>query len=444
MSVSSAAASASPDIHFKRRAIALLLPTAVTASASQALIPALAGILARTDHAEEAISGFAVAFSIALLAGLPHIRVQQLTLVFFDDSASVPVIRNFVMRWAALSTLLIAVVALTPLNEIILGSVFSVEPEVEKQAAGALRALVALPGLLVMRAYMHGVALRAERPLIVWIGSITGSVVVISIAATLILTDSVSGALAGGIAFSSGAAVEVALLWVLTRRVVVAGTGKAPVTIKDMTKFFWPLLVAAIAPSITQPIISASMARAADPTVSIAAVSVSFGLFQTVSAATNGVQNSTLALLALNFSEAQVLRFMVVVGLLTSVATLLIGFVEPVTVLVLQDILGTEDRLFELARFAFRLLAPLPMVLVIEQVFAARLMRARNTRPIVIINIARLIVLVTWVTTTVNATSFTGAAVGAGAVALTLLIEGLMTFAYANRSGLRGQVKGAG
>lgn len=437
MSASSADASAlsNTDIHFKRRAIALLLPTAVTASASQALIPALAGILARTDNAEEAISGFAVAFSITLLAALPHIRVQQMTLVFFDDSTSLPVIRNFVLRWSALSTLVIAVVALTPLNEIILGSVFSVEPEVERQAAGALRALVVLPGLLVVRAYMHGVALRAERPLIVWIGSITGSVIVVSIASTLILTDTVNGALAGGIAFSSGAAVEVALLWFLTRRVAVTGTGKTAVTIRDMTKFFWPLLVAAIAPSVTQPIISASMARAAEPTVSIAAVSVSFGLFQTVSAATNGVQNSTLALFALRFSEAQVLRFMLVVGLLTSVATLLIGFVPPVTSLVLEDILGTEDRLLELARFAFRLLAPLPMVLVIEQVFAARLMRVRNTKPIVIINIARLIVLVTWVTTTVNATSFTGAAVGAGAVALTLLIEGVMTFAYARRSG---------
>lgn len=413
----------------------------MTASASQALIPALAGILARTDQAEEAISGFAVAFAIALLAGLPHIRVQQLTLVFFDDSASLPVIRNFVLRWSALSTVVIAVVALTPLNEIILGSVFSVEPDVEKQAASALRALVVLPGLLVMRAYMHGVALRAEKPLIVWTGSITGSVVVIAIAATLILTDAVTGALAGGIAFSAGVAVEVVLLWVLTRGVAVTGSGKAPVTIKDMTKFFWPLLIAAIAPSATQPIISASMARAAEPTVSIAAVSVAFGLFQTVSAATNGVQNSTLALMALRFAEARVLRFMLAVGLLTSVATLMIGFVTPVTTLVLQDILGTEDRLFELARFSFRLLAPLPVILVVEQFYAARLMRMRNTRPIVIITIARLIVLVTWVTTTVNATSFTGAAVGAGAVALTLLIEGVMTFAYAKSS--RGR-RGAG
>ncbi len=438
MSVSPAEESASPEVHFKRRAAALLLPTAVTASASQALIPALAGILARTDDAEVAISGFAVAFAIALLAGLPHIRIQQLTLVFFDDSSSLPVIRRFVLRWSALSTLLIGVVALTPLNELILGSVFSVEPDVEKQAAAALRALVPLPGLLVVRAHMHGVALRAEKPLAVWTGSIVGSAVVVALAASLILSDAVTGALAGGIAFSSGAAIEVVLLWLMTRRLVVVGKGKAPVTMADMVKFFWPLLVAAIAPSVTQPIISASMARAAEPTVSIAAVSVAFGLFQTVSAATNGVQNSTLALLALGFSAARVLRFMLVVGLLTSIATLLIGFAPPVTSLVLEDILGTEDRLFELARFAFRLLAPLPMVLVMEQFFAARLMRDRNTKPIVIINIARLTVLATWVTTTVAATSFTGAAVGAGAVALTLLIEGVMTYAYAQR-GRRGQ-----
>ena len=132
MTASSPVPGAAGESHFKRRAIALLLPTAVTASASQALIPALAGILARTDEAEIAISGFAVAFAIALFAGLPHIRVQQLTLVFFDDSASLPTIRNFILRWSVLSTLLIAIVALTPLNELILGGVFSVEPDVEK------------------------------------------------------------------------------------------------------------------------------------------------------------------------------------------------------------------------------------------------------------------------------------------------------------------------
>jgi hypothetical protein len=420
-------------VKFTRRAISLLMPSAATASASQALIPVLAAVLVRTTDAEAAISGFAVAFSIAILTGLPYVRVQQLTLVFLNDVNSLPTIRRFVLRWAGLSTLLIVIVAFTPLNSAILSGLFSVEPDVHQHAAAALRALAPFPGLLILRAHLHGVALRAEKPLVVWIGTFAGSAVVAVTVITLVGTDVLTGAVAGGIAFSTGAAIEVLLLLVLTRGVDFPGSGQRSVTIAEMTKFFWPLLVSALAPTLTQPVINAGMARAAEATVSIAAVSVAFGLFQTVSAATNGVQNAALALLALRFSEARVLRFMLAVGLSTTAATFVIGFVPPATDLVLGDILGTEGRLFELARFAFRLLSLLPVAMVLEQVYAARLMRARDTKPIVIINIARIIVLSTWVITTVNATSFTGAAVGAGAVSLTLLIEALMTTLYARR-----------
>lgn len=420
-------------VNFTRRAISLLMPSAATASASQALIPVLAAVLARSTDAEAAISGFAVAFSIALLTGLPYVRVQQLTLVFLNDTNSLPTIRRFVLRWAGFSTVLIVVIAFTPLNNAILSGVFSVEPDVQRHAASALRALAPFPGLLVLRAHLHGVAFRAEKPLIVWIGTFAGSAAVTVTVITLVTTGAVTGALSGGVAFSAGAAVEVALLLILTRGVSFPGSGQRSVTMAEMTKFFWPLLVSALAPTITQPVINAGMARAAEATVSIAAVSVAFGLFQTVSAATNGVQNAALALLALRFSEARVLKFMLTVGLLTTIATFTIGFVPPITELVLRDILGTEGRLFDLARFAFRLLCMLPLAMVLEQVYAARLMRARDTKPIVIINIARIIVLATWVTTTVTATSFTGAAVGGGAVALTLLIEALMTTFYARR-----------
>ncbi len=431
--------STTAGVDFRRRAIALLLPTAVTSSAAQALIPAVAGMLNRTDAAEEAISGFAVAFAIAVLVGLPQVRTQQLTLVFFNDSRSLPVIRLFVLRWAGLTTTVMAVVALTPLNGLVLGSVFSVEPEVEKQAAGALRAMVLLPGLLTIRAHLHGVALRAERPRVIWAGTIAGSATVIGIAAALIFTESVDGATAAGIAFSAGVGLEAVLVWLLMRRVVITAENAVPVRMADMVKFFWPLLVAAIAPSITQPIVNAGMARAEDATVSIAAVAIAFGLFQTVSAATNGVQNSSLALMALGFGESRVLRFMLSVGAITTAATMLIGFVPPVTSLVLKDILGTDGKQFDLALFAFRLLAALPLVVVVEQFFAATLMRARNTRPIIIINLTRLAVLGLWVTLTVALTDFTGAAVGAGAIALTLLIEGVMTHLYGRRGRSRGR-----
>jgi len=243
------------------------------------------------------------------------------------------------------------------------------------------------------------------------------------------------GAAAGGIAFSSGVAIEAILLMALTRRVKILDTERRgmDVTHAAMVAFFWPLLVSALLPAITQPVINAGMARAAEPTVSIAAVSIAFGLFQTVSAATNGVQAATLALLALRFREKQTLMFMLTVGSITTVVTASIGFVPPVTKLVLQDILGAEDRMLDLALLSFRVLTFLPIAMVIEQFYASRLMRARDTRPIIYINLLRMAVLIGWVSITLALTDFSGAVVGAGAVAITLFVEAGLTFYFSAR-----------
>jgi O-antigen/teichoic acid export membrane protein len=96
--------------------------------------------------------------------------------------------------------------------------------------------------------------------------------------------------------------------------------------------------------------------------------------------------------------------------------------------------MGAEGRLKELTSTGFRLLSILPIAMVMEQVYSAALMRTRNTRPIIYINLLRLLTLIVWVVATVNFTDLNGLWVGAGAWSLTLFLEAVYAWILGRKS----------
>ena len=69
-----------------------------------ALIPLLSAILTRTENPEAAIGGYGLALSVSMFVSLPQLRIQQLTLVFIDNSTSQRQLRKFIGLWMILVT----------------------------------------------------------------------------------------------------------------------------------------------------------------------------------------------------------------------------------------------------------------------------------------------------------------------------------------------------
>jgi progressive ankylosis protein len=419
---------------FVRRATRLLLPTALNLSAIQVLTPALAAVMARTADPEAAIGGYAVALSIVLLINLPQLRVQQLTLVFLEDRASQRPLRHFVGGFAVLVAAITLLVALTPVGGWLLDEVFSVEPGVRGEAARGLVALIPFAPLALIRMHLYGSALRTGRAGIVWTGTVLGVASAIGIAVLLLASGIVEGALTAAGAMSAGAALEVAYLTVATRRPVreaLPERSDQPVpTYGGMMRFFGPLLFSALLPAFTMPFLNASIARAAEPTVSLAAFAVAMGVFSLITVATHGIQSTALALFARGERPSWVVAYSLGVGVITLAPMWIVAFVPPVTDFVLGDLVGASERLRDLAALGLQLMAILPPFLVLEQCYASALMRTRRTRPIVYINLWRLGALFLFVGLALQFDGLTGAALGAGAIAVTLTFEALVTLAY--------------
>jgi len=419
-----------------RHAISLLLPTAANMTVVPILSLLLSAILTRTDDPDSAIGGFSVALGISMFVGLPQLRIQQLTLVFFDNAKSLRQLRKFVLFWVVLVTAIALIVVIPGITEFLLTTVFSVTDALKENAREALVWLIPLPGLLVLKMHYYGAVLRISRPRLAWYGTGAGAITVVVMAFGLFASELVHGASIAAIAIVAGTLAEAATLAVLSINPIKKFQGVAStseISIKAMAIFFWPLLFAALLPAGTQPILNAGMARSPEPEVSIAAVALAFYVFQLIAVATNGTQNTALALFASHYNPFRVRRFALSVGIITYVIVAFIAYIPPVTEFVIGDIMGAEGRLNELASTGFRLLSILPVALVMEQLYTAALMRTRNTRPIIYINSLRLLTLAIWVIVTVNFTDLNGLWVGAGAWALTLFLEAVYAYIFGRK-----------
>jgi hypothetical protein len=418
-----------------RRALSLLLPSALNLGMAQILAPALNAMLARTANPEAAIGGFAVALGISGLVALPQLRIQHLTLVFFEDAVSLARLRRFVVGFAVLVTLLAALVGLTPLSGVVLDRLFATEGALRDEAALALMVLVPFPALMVARMHLYGVALRAERPWIVWVGTGGGAATVL-IGAAVLLAAGVDGAPVAAIAVTAGATLEVVALLLATApiRRAPGRVGTETPTQRALMRFFTPLLFAAFLPAVSTPLITATVSRSPEPDVSLAAFPLAMSIFTFVTLIAGGVQPTVLSLFARGDNASAIGRFAVIVGLVAMIGGVLVAWVPPLTALVVEDLLGTEGRLAELTTVGLRLLSFLPPLMTVEQLYAAALLQTKRTRALVWVNVWRLVGLIAFIVLVPLSTNWSGAAIGAGAVSFTLTLEAVFAWVYGRRA----------
>ena len=175
----------------------------------------LSAILTRTDNPDAAIGGFSIALGISMFVGLPQLRIQQLTLVFFDNDKSLYQLRKFIVLWLILVTAIALIVVIPGITEFLLNTVFSVTGDLKENAADALVWLIPLPALLVLKMHFYGAVLRINRPRLAWYGTCAGALTVVVVAFGLFRSELVQGASIAAAAMISGTFVEAITLAVL-------------------------------------------------------------------------------------------------------------------------------------------------------------------------------------------------------------------------------------
>ena len=419
------------------KASTLLLPASLNLGISNVLAPLLNAMLARSVEPEAAIGGYAIALSIMMLVALPQLRIQQLTLVFLEDQASLWRIRVFVGVFAGLGGVVALLAAFTPIRDLLLDVVFATEGSLRDQTRLALIALVPFPVLAVIRTHLYGTALRINRPRLIWIGTGTGAATVMLVGLGISAVDANAGSPIAAIAVSAGAAAEtVVLLWATNRplqQTLRASQQPAP-EYQALLRFFGPLLFAAFLPTVTTPIINAVLTRGPHPDTSVAAVALAWGVNQTFLVLMWGIQPTLLALMARGENPASGRRFAYVVAGVVAVPSAVVAFVPPLTSLVVHTLLGATGRLQDMTETGLRVLAALPPLLVQEAIYTSAILSTRKTRLIVYVNILRLAGLLVILGATVSFTDWSGGVIGVVAMGGSLVVEAITTMLYGYQS----------
>jgi hypothetical protein len=187
-------------------------PLLVTTILRQTTRPLLNAGIAAAAMARASLAAWPVAWGLSVLISGPAWSLQQLTTALAADAPAYRRVRNFSMALAVLFTLLMGLVALTPLYDLVMGGVYNLSPALQALARPAVQLMVIYPLIMGGQSLLRGLLIR---------GGCTGDVRaamtanVLTLAATLfagVTLFSPTGATLAAAAVMTGALAELAWL----------------------------------------------------------------------------------------------------------------------------------------------------------------------------------------------------------------------------------------
>ncbi len=272
------------------------LPLVATSYLLTATNPLLAAALARTTDPAMALAGYGVAFALIGVLYAPLLVVQQVATARLLGVGDLRPVRRFTIAVGLLFSALAAAIAFTPAGVFIFERIVGVQDLVLEEALSAMAVLWPVPALTGLRALHQGrlVAGHRTHPIALATGARTGVLAVIAFA----LATTSAGAWLGGVAFTTGLAVEA--LAVTFSQAPTPTRGESSELESEgedrLLSFSTPLMVNVMLWWSTPLIITSVLARTPEPECSIAAFTVVEAVAWFLTAPVGQLQHASLAL----------------------------------------------------------------------------------------------------------------------------------------------------
>ncbi|MFC2171856.1 hypothetical protein ACFLU6_04410 [Acidobacteriota bacterium] len=193
-------------------------------------------------------------------------------------------------------------------------------------------------------------------------------------------------------------------------------------TIRQILKFYLPLVLTAQMMTLSAPIINTGLGRSDDPKLAIAAYAVGFILSLFLHSPLFVTQQVTTALSKNRRNFLAIARFFltgsVILSILdTVVAQTLLGDI------IFVDLIGATPRISVEAKIVVQILAPIPVLIAVRGIFQALAIQRKRTILVTASTFSRLLILITAMLIGVFVFHLRGASAGAVALSLGILVE---------------------
>ncbi len=347
-------------------------------------LPLVSAVMARLPESTVSLAAYGgVVFPCALLIESPIIMLLAASTAVVRDRRSYALVRRFMFTAAGSLTALHALVAFTPLFDVVAGGLLGVPPETREPARIGLRIMLPWTLSIAWRRTQQGVLIRHGRARAVTVGT----AVRLATNAIVLAAGAMHGRLPGivvGTAAVAGGVVAEALYagWavrpVLARELPAEPAG-TPLTLKAFLAFYLPLSATPLINFLAMPLSAAGMSRMPLALESLA-------LWPALSGAT-----FTLRSLGFAFNEVVVSqldqprpvpalrRFARVLALAAS-GVLLLAAATPLGALWFGRVSALPPDLAKLAAGALWIMVPLPALSVAQSYWQGAIVHSRRTR----------------------------------------------------------------
>ena len=348
----------------RRYIFALWFPLALSVTLMMLEGPAVQGAIARLGAPALNLAAFGFVLSIQLILESPVIMLVSTAIALATDAQSYRALKQFVLWLTIGLTVLVGLVAWTPLFDFIGGSVMGMPAQIVAAGRPAMQIMLFWIAAIGWRRFYQGILVRYGQTRRVSFGTALRLASEVAVAVGGALWGGISGASVGALALMVGVTVEAAAIYVMVRGCVRENLLRetetsTPLRLPTILRFHIPLAATSLLTLVVQPMTSAALARLAMPRDTLAAWPVVFSALLVMRGWGMAMQETTIAQAKEPGMRAPLRRFTLIVAGATTAATAVLAF-TPLVDLYLRDVIGLAPELLGLARLGIRLCLLLP------------------------------------------------------------------------------------
>src|SRR5262245_54364702 len=184
-------------------------------------LPAVSAVMARLPHATVSLAAYGgVVFPLALLIESPILMLLTASTALSRDAASYRVVRRFMWAASGALTVLHALLAFTPLFDLVAGSVIGVPEPVREPARLGLRIMLPWTLAIAYRRTQQGVLIRFGRARAVTWGTLVRLSTLVAVLVVGVVAGDLPGIEVGTLAVASAVVAEAVFAGIAVRPVL--------------------------------------------------------------------------------------------------------------------------------------------------------------------------------------------------------------------------------
>jgi hypothetical protein len=326
-----------------------------------------------------------IVVSLSVLIESPIINLLATSTALVKDRPTYLLVRRFTIHWAILLTIISALVAFTPLFDLVVLHLLGTPEPVAQWVQPGLQIMTFWSAAIAWRRFLQGVLISFDYTRRIAWGTVIRLMSSAGTAAILGLYSDLPGVVIGASALMAGVITEAIYTTIAVRPILknqLSAANAQPVetemTYRELFWFHLPLAGTSILTLLAQPMVTFSLARLSNPTISLAAWPVTFQVTLMARAAAMAWPEAVIALSKSRetFLPIRLFTVRMVVIITGLMAIFLFTPLSEFYIFVIQDM---TLEVGELARSSLTLFLLFPALAVLTSWLRGLLIRRRVT-----------------------------------------------------------------